>query len=133
MKSLHIILVLGLSLTISFASAQEKKSASVAPDAHVVAVEKTTVLNQELNLSAAQQIQVTSILEKYDDPNTVTGNTPYAITEIAEREIMEILDQQQQQYYEDNMTRIRNSLRLNSAAEPIPASKTKKKSKKVAE
>ncbi|MFM7217011.1 MAG: hypothetical protein ACKO1U_03225 [Bacteroidota bacterium] len=132
MKNIRHLLLAALSLCVALvATAQSKKSAPVTPDAHAVAVEKTSRLNQELNLTPDQQTQVVAILEKYDDPNTATGNTPYTITEHAEREVMEILDQQQQQYYEDNMMRIRNSLRMGSAVEPAtPADKATKKSKK---
>lgn len=109
----------------------QDKAASTTTDARQMALQKTAVLNSELQLTTDQQNQVIEIIAKYDDVNTMNGTTPYAITESAEREVMEILTPQQQDYYERNMDRIRTALRpapvQNTPVQPTP---TKKKASK---
>ena len=95
---------------------------------HQMAVNKTGILNTRLTLTEQQQNQAVAIIEKYDDPNTMNGTTPYAITESAEREILEILTPAQQETYKLNIESIRNSLR--PAAAPAGTSPAKGKKKK---
>lgn len=85
-----------------------------------MAVKKTAILDKSFHFTPEQHGQVVSIIMKYDDPNTMRGTTPYSITELAERTIVEILNPTQQQYYDNNVLKIRESLRVNPPAPQNP-------------
>lgn len=130
MKRIALLLFLFMMGSHAFVQAQNE-SAPTNMDAQQMALQKTAVLNSELQLTQEQQSQVIAIITKYDDVNTLNSSSPFAITEIAEREVMEILTPQQQDYYERNMDRIRTALRpapvQNTPAQPTS---TKKKTAK---
>ena len=126
MKALRLLtLITCLFGSYNLAFAQSKKSAPVTPvDPRELAVKKMNILDQQLHFSTDQQNQVISILEKYDDENTANGTTPYTITEKAEREMMEIMSENQLAYYKSNLTQVRNSLKMGGT----PAAPAEKKS-----
>jgi hypothetical protein len=137
MKSYRFILIM-LSFVSAFisADAQTKKATQQLPvDARELASQKMKILDQQLHFSTDQQNQVISILEKYDDPNTANGTTPYTITEQAEREMMEIMSENQLAYYKSNLVQVRNSLKMGSTttspAEKKAAPAAKKSSTKT--
>ena len=128
----RIALLLFLLMTGSNVLVQaQNEAAATNMDAQQMALQKTAVLNSELQLSQEQQTQVIAIITKYDDVNTMNSASPFAITESAEREVMEILTPQQQDYYERNMDRIRTALRPAPAqSAPTQPTSTKKKTAK---
>jgi hypothetical protein len=131
MKRITYLLTLSAIIGTLFSATAQEKAAAVTMDAQQMALQKTAVLNSELQLTMDQQNQVIEIIAKYDDINTMNGTTPYAITEAAEREVMEILTAQQQDYYERNMDRIRTALRPAPVQNtPVQPSSTKKKTSK---
>ena len=114
MKAIRLLMFIAcLFGSYNLAVAQSKKTAAETPvDPRELAVKKMNILDKQLHFSTDQQNQVISIFEKYDDVNTANGTTPYTITEMAEREMMEIMTENQVAYYKSNLNQVRNSLKM---------------------